>query len=147
METVTIAVSSGDRLELRKEGDKWEIVEVSKNPSKTRQIHPESGKNPFNCPIKPCTNNLILELIDDPQDDITSKGGILIPRGKRRLPLIRAKIVRIGEDIQDFDLKLGDIVLISKWAGSGGQTTSFEWDNKVRYRVVEEDELWAVVEE
>ena len=71
--------------------------------------------------FKPLFNNILVERIDE---DSRTKGGIIIPDTAKEKPS-RGRVLAVGPGAvlengakQPMSLKVGDIILFSKWGGS-----------------------------
>ncbi len=93
--------------------------------------------------IKPLGNRVLLKAVEGPQEQM--KGGIVIPDSAKEKPL-ESEIVAVGTGKLDdsgkkipFDVKVGDIVLTSKY---GGTEVKYE---DVEYKIVSADDILAVI--
>ncbi|MBN2640222.1 MAG: co-chaperone GroES [Victivallales bacterium] len=93
--------------------------------------------------IKPLGNRVLLKAVEGPQEQM--KGGIVIPDSAKEKPL-ESEVVAIGTGKTDdkgnkiaFDVKVGDIVLTSKYGG-----TEIKHDD-VEYKIVSADDILAVI--
>lgn len=83
--------------------------------------------------LKPLGDKIIVE----PTEEITkTAGGIYIPDNAKEKQS-KGKVVSIGEKVETKELKAGDEVVYSKYAG-----TEFEIDSK-KYLVVKEADILA----
>lgn len=85
--------------------------------------------------IRPLGTKLVVEV--DPADEVT-KGGIILP-DEAKQEKEQGKVVAIGTGV-DMELKENDKVLFGKYSGD-----DFEMD-EVKYKIVEQDEVLAVIE-
>ncbi len=92
--------------------------------------------------IKPLGDRVLLEICESTE---TMKGGILIPDTAKEKPQ-EYKVIALGTGKTDdkgkkipFDVKVGDIVLTSRYGG-----TEVKLDDK-EYKVVNQDDILAVV--
>ena len=95
-----------------------------------------------NVNIKPLGDRVLLEICEN-RDQM--KGGILIPDSAKEKPQ-EYKVIALGTGKTDdngnkvpFDVKVGDIVLTSRYGG-----TEVKVDGK-EYKVVNQDDILAVV--
>ena len=95
-----------------------------------------------NCNIKPLGDRVLLEIKENAEE---MKGGILIPDTAKEKPqeytviaLGTGKLDDNGKKIP-FDVKVGDIVLTSRYGG-----TEVKVDDK-EYKIVNQDDILAVV--
>ena len=93
--------------------------------------------------IKPIGDRILVEAIEDTEQ---MKGGIVIPDSAKEKPL-EAKVIALGTGKVDedgkriaFDVKVGDIVLTSKYGG-----TEVKYDNK-EYKILSQSDILAVIE-
>ncbi|HBC88872.1 MAG TPA: co-chaperone GroES [Lentisphaeria bacterium] len=93
--------------------------------------------------IKPIGDRILVEAIEDMEQ---MKGGIVIPDSAKEKPL-EAKIIALGTGKVDedgkriaFDVKVGDIVLTSKYGG-----TEVKYDDK-EYKILSQSDILAVIE-
>jgi len=84
-------------------------------------------------------------LIEPEKDSEVKKGGIIIPDSAKEKPQ-EAKVVAIGTGKTDdkgnkvpFEVKVGDIVIISKYGG-----TEIKYDDK-EYKILNCDDIQAVI--
>ena len=93
--------------------------------------------------IRPLQDRIIVKRIEEEE---TSKGGIIIPDSAKEKPqegkVIAAGKGKIGEDgkVQPLDVKKGDKVLFSKYAGT---EVNIEGDEHL---IIREDDVLGVVE-
>ena len=93
--------------------------------------------------IRPLQDRIIVRRIEEEE---TSKGGIIIPDSAKEKPqegkVIAAGKGKIGEDgkVQPLDVKKGDKVLFSKYAGT---EVNIEGDEHL---IIREDDVLGVVE-
>lgn len=95
-----------------------------------------------NVNIKPLGDRVLLEICEDKEQ---MKGGILIPDSAKEKPQ-EFRVIALGTGKNDekgnkipFDVKVGDIVLTSRYGG-----TEVKVDDK-EYKVVSQDDILAVV--
>jgi len=93
--------------------------------------------------IKPLGNRVLLKAVEGPQEQM--KGGIVIPDSAKEKPL-ESVVVAVGTGKVDdsgkkipFDVKVGDIVLTSKY---GGTEVKYE---DAEYKIVSADDILAVI--
>ena len=94
--------------------------------------------------IRPVGDRILVEAIEEAKEQV--KGGIVIPDSAKEKPL-EAKVIALGTGRLDekgnkiaFDVKVGDIVLTSKYGG-----TEVKYDNK-EYKILSSSDILAVVE-
>ena len=95
-----------------------------------------------NCNIKPLGDRVLLEICENTE---VMKGGILIPDSAKEKPQ-EYRVVALGTGKNDdngnkipFDVKVGDIVLTSRYGGTEVKVAGKE------YKVVAQDDILAVV--
>ena len=95
-----------------------------------------------NCNIKPLGDRVLLEICENTEE---MKGGILIPDTAKEMPQ-EYRVVALGTGKTDdkgkkipFDVKVGDIVLTSRYGGTEVKVDGNE------YKVVNQDDILAVV--
>ena len=95
-----------------------------------------------NVNIKPRGDRVLLEICENTEQ---MKGGILIPVSAKEKPQ-EYKVIALGTGKNDdkgnkipFDVKVGDIVLTSRYGG-----TEVKVDDK-EYKVVNQDDILAVI--
>ena len=95
-----------------------------------------------NVNIKPLGDRVLLEICENTEQ---MKGGILIPDSAKEKPQ-EYKVIALGTGKNDdkgnkipFDVKVGDIVLTSRYGG-----TEAKVDDK-EYKVVNQDDILAVI--
>ncbi len=93
--------------------------------------------------IKPLGERVVIKMLESEE---TTKGGIVLPGSAKEKPQV-AEIVAVGPGGYDdkgreikMEVKVGDKVLISKYAG-----TEVKIDN-VEYTILRQSEILAVVE-
>jgi chaperonin GroES len=93
--------------------------------------------------IKPLGDRVLVESIEVKEQ---IKGGILIPDSAKEKPQ-EAKVVALGTGKNDdkgnkipFDVKVGDIVLTSKYGG-----TEVKYEGK-EYKILNSDDIQAIVD-
>lgn len=96
-----------------------------------------------NVNIKPLGDRVLLEICENTEQ---MKGGILIPDSAKEKPQ-EYKVIALGTGKNDdkgnkipFDVKVGDIVLTSRYGG-----TEVKVDDK-EYKVVNQDDILAVID-
>ena len=94
--------------------------------------------------FKPLFNNILVERIEEQN---TTKGGIIIPDTAKEKPS-KGKVLSIGDGAilengnkQPMNVKVGDIVLFSKWGG-----TEIKLDGQDRIIMKETDVLGIITE-
>ena len=94
--------------------------------------------------FKPLFNNILVERIEEQN---TTKGGIIIPDTAKEKPS-RGKVLSIGDGAilengnkQPMNVKVGDIILFSKWGG-----TEIKLDGQDRVIMKETDVLGIITE-
>jgi len=92
--------------------------------------------------IKPLGDRVLVEALEDKEQ---VKGGIFIPDSAKEKPQ-EAKVVAIGTGKLDdkgvripFEVKVGDIVIVSKYGG-----TEIKVDDK-EYKIMNSDDIQAIV--
>ena len=92
--------------------------------------------------VRPLQDRIIVERLEE---ESKSKGGIIIPDTAKEKPQ-QAKVIsvgkgKVGDDgkVSPLDVKKGDVVIISKWAGS-----EIKVDGKELLIIREEDVLGIV---
>ena len=95
-----------------------------------------------NVNIKPLGDRVLLEICENKEQ---MKGGILIPDSAKEKPQ-EFRVIALGTGKNDekgnkipFDVKVGDIVLTSRYGG-----TEVKVDDK-EYKVVNQDDILAVI--
>jgi chaperonin GroES len=93
--------------------------------------------------IKPLGDRVLVEAVEDKEQ---MKGGIVIPDSAKEKPQ-EAKILALGTGKLDekgnkipFDVKVGDIVLTSKYGG-----TDIKYNDK-EYKILSQSDILAVIE-
>jgi chaperonin GroES len=93
--------------------------------------------------IRPLGDRVLVEHVDSSKEQI--KGGIFIPESAKEKPQ-EAKVVALGTGKKDkdgkiveFDVKVGDIVLTSKYGG-----TEIKFEDK-EYKILHSDEIHAII--
>lgn len=93
--------------------------------------------------IKPLGDRVLVEQIEDGEQ---IKGGIVIPDSAKEKPQ-QAKVVALGTGKLDengkkttFDVKVGDVVLTSKYGG-----TEVKLDDK-EYKILNSDDILGIIE-
>ena len=93
--------------------------------------------------IKPLGDRVLVEAVEEKE---VKKGGIIIPDSAKEKP-IESVVVALGTGKLDddgkrqaFEVKTGDIVLVSKYGG-----TEVKIDGK-EYKILNSDDILAVVE-
>jgi chaperonin GroES len=94
--------------------------------------------------IKPLLDRLVVERIEQ---DTKTAGGIIIPDNAKEKPK-QGKVLAVGPGAKDengkripVDVKAGDIVLFTQWAGS-----EIKLDGK-EYLVLKESDVIGIIEE
>ncbi|NOY80668.1 MAG: co-chaperone GroES [Kiritimatiellaeota bacterium] len=94
--------------------------------------------------IKPLGDRVLVEPLEEKEEVV--KGGIVIPDSAKEKPQ-EAKVVALGTGAKDddgnvipFDVKVGDIVLTSKYGG-----TEIKYEDK-DYKILKAEDILAVVE-
>jgi len=92
--------------------------------------------------IQPLGDRVLVEAIEEAEQ---VKGGIVIPDSAKEKPL-EAKVVALGTGKTDdngkkipFDVKVGDVVLTSKYGG-----TEVKYDDK-EYKILSSSDILAIV--
>mgnify|MGYP001409384625 CR=1 FL=1 len=92
--------------------------------------------------IKPLGDRVLVEQVEEKEQ---VKGGIVIPDSAKEKPM-EGKVVAIGTGKIDekgnkipFDVKVGDIILMSKYGG-----TEVKYDDK-EYKILSQSDILAVV--
>ena len=95
-----------------------------------------------NVNIKPLGDRVLLEICENKEQ---MKGGILIPDSAKEKPQ-EFRVIALGTGKNDekgnmipFDVKVGDIVLTSRYGGSEVKV------NDKEYKVVNQDDILAIV--
>ena len=95
-----------------------------------------------NANIKPLGDRVLLEICENTEE---MKGGILIPDSAKEKPQ-EYKVIALGTGKNDdngnkipFDVKVGDIVLTSRYGGTEVKVAGKE------YKVVAQDDILAVI--
>ena len=95
-----------------------------------------------NVNVKPLGDRVLLEIVEDANQ---MKGGIFIPDTAKEKPQ-EYKVIALGTGKTDdndkkveFDVKVGDIVLTSRYGG-----TEVKIDGK-EYKVISQDDILAIV--
>ena len=94
------------------------------------------------CPIKPLGDRVVLEICEKAEE---MKGGILIPDSAKEKPQ-EYTVIALGTGKKDdngnaipFDVKVGDIVLTSRYGGTEVKVDGNE------YKIVNQDDILAVI--
>jgi len=94
--------------------------------------------------VRPLRDRIVVERLE--QSEQRSTGGILIPDTAREKPQ-QGRVVAVGKgrvtdkgDVLPLDVKIGDVVLFSKYAGSDIKIEGKE------YLIIREDEVLGVAE-
>jgi chaperonin GroES len=87
--------------------------------------------------VKPLGNRLLIKPV---KEEKKTEGGIVLPDSAKEKPQ-KAEIIEIGKLEEDFDLKIGDKVIFSKYAG-----TEIKIDD-VEYIIIDVDDVLAKIEE
>ena len=93
--------------------------------------------------IRPLQDRILVKRIDEEE---TTKGGIIIPDTAKEKPQ-EAKVVAVGKGkvtddgkVQPLDVKKGDVILLSKYAG-----TEVNIDGE-EHLIIREDDVLGVIE-
>jgi chaperonin GroES len=93
--------------------------------------------------IKPIGDRVLVKYIEEEEEQ--SRGGIIIPDSAKEKPQ-EAEVIALGTGkkddkgkVQDFEVKVGDRVLISKYGG-----TEVKLDDE-KYMLVREDDILGVI--
>lgn len=93
--------------------------------------------------IKPLGDRVLVEPVEEKE---TAKGGIIIPDTAKEKPM-ESKVVALGTGKTDedgkktpFEVKVGDIVLTSKYGG-----TDIKLDGK-EYKILSSDDILAILD-
>lgn len=88
--------------------------------------------------IKPLADRVVIKMVEAEE---TTKSGIVLPNSAKEKPQV-AEIVAVGPGTEEvkMEVKVGDKVLISKYAG-----TEVKMDG-VEYTILKQGDLLAVVE-
>jgi len=94
--------------------------------------------------FKPLFNNILVERLDE---ENMTKGGIIIPDTAKEKPS-RGKVLAIGNgsilengNVQPMTVKVGDVVLFTKWGG-----TEIKLDGKDRV-IMKETDVLGIIED
>ncbi|ACR80316.1 MULTISPECIES: co-chaperone GroES [Kosmotoga] len=79
-------------------------------------------------------------LIKPIKEEKRTEGGIVLPDTAKEKPM-KAEVIEIGKDVEDIDIKVGDKVIFSKYAG-----TEIKIDDE-DYILIDQDDILAKVEE
>ena len=79
-------------------------------------------------------------LIKPVVEEKRTQGGIVLPETAKEKPM-KAQVIEVGKEVEDLDVKAGDMVLYSKYAG-----TEIKIDDE-DYIVVDQDDVLAKVED
>jgi chaperonin GroES len=92
--------------------------------------------------IKPLGDRVLVESVEEKEQ---VKGGIVIPDSAKEKPM-EGKIVALGTGKVDekgnkvpFDVKVGDVILMSKYGG-----TEVKYDDK-EYKILSQSDILAIV--
>ncbi len=98
-----------------------------------------------NIKIKPLGDKILVESVVNKKEQI--KGGILIPDSAKEKSQ-EARVIALGTgkrdkkgDIIPFEVKVGDIVLTSKYGG-----TEIKFNDK-EYKILSSDEIYAIIDQ
>jgi chaperonin GroES len=93
-------------------------------------------------PIKPIGDRILVQLVEENEQ---MKGGILIPDSAKEKPQ-QAKVIAVGTgkrndkgDVIPFEVKVGDIVFISKYGGTEVKI------NDQKYTLMREDDVLGIL--
>ncbi len=89
--------------------------------------------------VIPLGNRLLIKPI---KEEEKTEGGIVLPDSAKEKPM-KAEVIAVGEgeDIKDFDLKVGDKVIYSKYSG-----TEIKIDDE-EYIIIDAEDILAKIEE
>ena len=94
--------------------------------------------------FKPLFNNILVERLDE---ENMTKGGIIIPDTAKEKPS-RGKVLAVGNgsvlengNVQPMTVKVGDVVLFTKWGG-----TEIKLDGKDRV-IMKETDVLGIIED
>ncbi|PNR95856.1 co-chaperone GroES [Petrotoga sp. 9PWA.NaAc.5.4] len=87
--------------------------------------------------VKPLGNRLLIKPITEEKK---TEGGIVLPDSAKEKPQ-KAEVIQIGKLEDDYDLKIGDKVIFSKYAG-----TEIKIEDE-DYIIIDVDDVLAKVEE
>ena len=79
-------------------------------------------------------------LIKPIKEERKTEGGIVLPDTAKEKPM-KAEVIEVGKDVEDLDIKAGDKVLFSKYAG-----TEIKIDDE-DYIVIDQDDILAKIED
>ena len=79
-------------------------------------------------------------LIKPVKEEKRTEGGIVLPDTAKEKPM-KAEVIEVGKDVEDIDIKAGDKVIFSKYAG-----TEIKIDDE-DYILIDQDDILAKVEE
>jgi len=93
--------------------------------------------------ITPLGDRVLVKAVEDDEQQV--KGGIIIPDSAKEKPQ-QAEIIALGTgkkdddgNPQDFLVKVGDVVLVSKYGG-----TEVKFDDEV-YQLLREDDILGII--
>ena len=87
--------------------------------------------------VKPLGERLLIKPIKE--EEKKSEGGIVLPDSAKEKPQ-KAEVVAIGDKVEDLDLKVGDKVIFSKYAG-----TEIKIDEE-DYIIIDSSDILAKIE-
>lgn len=79
-------------------------------------------------------------LIKPIQEEKKTEGGIVIPETAKEKPM-KAKVLEVGKEVEDLDVKPNDKVIFSKYAG-----TELKIDEE-DYIIIDQDDVLAKIED
>lgn len=79
-------------------------------------------------------------LIKPIQEEKKTEGGIVIPETAKEKPM-KAKVLEVGKEVEDLDVKPKDKVIFSKYAG-----TELKIDEE-NYIIIDQDDVLAKLED
>ncbi|HHF08703.1 MAG: co-chaperone GroES [Thermotogae bacterium] len=79
-------------------------------------------------------------LIKPIKEERKTEGGIVLPDTAKEKPM-KAEVIEVGKDVEDLDIKAGDKVIFSKYAG-----TEIKIDDE-DYIVIDQDDILAKIED
>jgi len=79
-------------------------------------------------------------LIKPIKEERKTEGGIVLPDTAKEKPM-KAEVIEVGKDVEDLDIKAGDKVIFSKYAGTEIKI------NDEDYIVIDQDDILAKIED
>ncbi|AKI97202.1 co-chaperone GroES [Kosmotoga pacifica] len=79
-------------------------------------------------------------LIKPIKEERKTEGGIVLPDTAKEKPM-KAEVIEVGKDVEDLDIKAGDKVIFSKYAG-----TEIKIDDE-DFIVIDQDDILAKIED